>query len=168
MNRFGEAMGDLPQRSLAQKQLFEAGHYAQAMSLPMSPSVAAELSLAYQLILETLHKGCGNEGHVTCMMHLTLKTLLVDESSGMKIKVEVFRDAQEGILRCRRSRRRTNTWDLDQAAYESLCQVVPTLVHDESIGMYDFNSVRRNSALREIADICGDDAIGQPLAHACR
>ncbi|CAL8481776.1 protein of unknown function (plasmid) [Caballeronia sp. S22] len=123
---FGTAMGDLPKRSLAQHLVFDAGHYARAMSLPTSPAAAVELALAYHLILEALREDCGNEDYITSMMQLTLKTMLVGESSGVKLKAQVFHDAQEGIVRCRRSARSTGSRQLDQVTYESLCKVVAT------------------------------------------
>ncbi|KWF70005.1 hypothetical protein WT57_11695 [Burkholderia pseudomultivorans] len=96
------------------------------MTLPPSPEVAAELALPYHLILEVLRTGCGSEDHIASMTQLTVKTMLVGESSGLKLEQRVFRDAREGIVRCRRSGRCTGTWMIDRRAYESLCEVLAT------------------------------------------
>jgi len=119
-------MGDLSSRSLAQNLALGSGQYARAMMLPMAPPVAGDLALAYHLILEALRKGCGNEDHMASMMQLTIKTMLVGESSGLKLRPQVFRDAQEGIVRCRRIRSNTGSCDLDLPTYKSLCEVVAT------------------------------------------
>lgn len=42
-------MGELTQRSLAQELVVDAGRYALAMTLPMSPAVAVELALPITL-----------------------------------------------------------------------------------------------------------------------
>ncbi|WP_250475667.1 hypothetical protein [Caballeronia sp. GAFFF1] len=114
----------LPKRSLAASLIPEAGRYAHAMSIPMSPAVAVELALSYHLILEALRTGFGNSDHLARMLQLTLKTMLVGASTGMTLEPTIFREAQEGIERCRRSRRDAGSWHLDHATYKCLCEVV--------------------------------------------
>ncbi|WP_044043609.1 hypothetical protein [Caballeronia insecticola] len=74
--------------------------------------------------MEALHKDAGNESHLASMMKLTLTTMIVSNSTGLKVRAQVFREAREGIVRCRRSGRNTGKWNLDQTTYKSLCEVV--------------------------------------------
>jgi hypothetical protein len=68
-------MGVLLQPSLTSTGVSEGGPYARAMTLPVAPAIATEISLAYHIILEALNCGHGNEAHLASMLQMTIKTV---------------------------------------------------------------------------------------------
>jgi hypothetical protein len=117
-------MGVLLQPSLTSTGVSEAGPYARAMTLPVAPAIATEISLAYHIILEALNCGHGNEAHLASMLQMTIKTVLLGERSCVKLNEHVFDDARDGIVTCRRAGLRTGSWRLDPSGYKALCKVL--------------------------------------------
>lgn len=108
------------------EELTQTAPYARAMTLPVAPAIATELALVYHVILEAMRRGHGNEAHLGSMLQLTIRTLLIGEKGRVRLKQHVFREAQNGIVRCRLAGMRTGSWTPDPATYETLCEVLAT------------------------------------------
>jgi hypothetical protein len=119
-------MGEQRQLPLAHAAASTPGPYARAMALPVAPAIATEVALAYHVILEAIRCGHCNEDHLASMIQVTMKVMLIGDSGRIKLDNEVFREAQEGIVRCRRTGLQTGIWRLDQSTYKTLCEVLAT------------------------------------------
>jgi hypothetical protein len=117
-------MGVLRQPSLVSAAVSGAGPYGRAMTLPLAPTIATEISLAYHIILEALNCGHGNEAHLATMLQMTIKTVLLGEKSCAQLNDHLFDNARHGIVTCRRAGLRTGSWRLDPSGYKALCNVL--------------------------------------------
>jgi hypothetical protein len=119
-------MGEQRQPPDAHAAALTPGTYAKAMTLPMAPAIATEIALTYHVILEALRGGHCNEDHLASMMQVTMKTMLIANRGHIKLDHEVLRNAQQGIVRCRRTGLQTGIWKLDPSTYKTLCEVLAT------------------------------------------
>lgn len=119
-------MGELGRLTFAHTAISDAAPYARAMTLPLAPAIAIELALVYHAVLEAIRLGYGNEAHFASMLQLTLKTMMIGKSGPVKLRPQVFRNAQKGVRCCRLSGIQTGNWSLDERTYEGLCQVLVT------------------------------------------
>jgi hypothetical protein len=137
------------QPHLAQTATFTPASHARAMTLPMAPAIACEVALAYHLILETLRRGHGNGFHFSSMAQVTIKTMLLGKRSYLKLGERLFREAQEGIVYCRRTGQRTGVGALDHSTYKALAEILALFDRQLAITPF-YEYMLANESLKEM------------------
>lgn len=139
-------MGEKRQLPHAHAAALTPALYARAMTLPVAPAIAAEVALAYHVILEAIRCGHCNENHLASMMHVTMKTMRIGDTGRIKLSNRVFRETQEGLLSCRRAGMQTGIWTLDKSTYTALCEVLATFDRQLAVvSFYEFMLASKNT-----------------------
>jgi len=94
------------------------------MQQPIVPAKAGEISLDYHMTLEALRSGVGNQYHVGSMAQAIYMTMLLNQRGYGAAMPDLFRDAENVILRCRQAGLETGVCTVDSDAYALLGQVL--------------------------------------------
>jgi hypothetical protein len=97
---------------------------SKAMMQPMVPAKAGEISLDYHMTLEALRSGVGNQYHVGSMAQAIYMAMLLNQRGFGAAMPDLFRDAEEVILRCRQAGLDTGACIVDPDAYALLGQIL--------------------------------------------
>jgi hypothetical protein len=97
---------------------------SKAMLLPLAPAQANEIALGYHLTLEALRNGVGSQYHIGSMAQVTYMAMLLSQHGDGVAKPDLFRDAEEAILRCREAGLETGCWAVDEEAYAFLAKIL--------------------------------------------
>ncbi|KXU83141.1 Fis family transcriptional regulator [Paraburkholderia monticola] len=94
------------------------------MSRPIVPAKAGEISLDYHMTLEALRSGVANQYHVGSMAQAIYMAMLLHQRGYGAAVPELFRDAEDVILRCRQAGLETGICAVDHDSYALLGQVL--------------------------------------------
>lgn len=94
------------------------------MLRPIVPAKAGEISLDYHMTLEALRSGVANQYHVGSMAQAIYMAMLLHQRGYGAAVPELFRDAEDVILRCRQTGLETGICAVDHDAYALLGQVL--------------------------------------------
>jgi hypothetical protein len=95
-----------------------------AMLRPIVPAKAGEISLDYHMTLEALRSGVANQYHVGSMAQAIYMTMLLNQRGYGAAVPDLFRDAEDVIVRCRQAGIETGICAVDHHAYALLGQVL--------------------------------------------
>ena len=117
--------------------------------LPMAPERAREIALDYHLTLEVLRTGLGNQYHIGSMAQAIYMTMLLSQPEDKVARSELFHDAEEAILRCRKTGIETGVWVADNEAYALLGKIL-TLFDQQLATVIVYELMKANERLKKI------------------
>lgn len=116
---------------------------------PLVPARADEISLDYHLTLEVLRRGVGTHYHIGSMAQAIYMAMLLSQREAEAARQDLFRDAEDVILRCRKAGLETGIYVVDKDAYTLLGEVLT--LFDQQLAVFPVHELMKaNERLKKI------------------